>query len=62
MLKFVVWLLKTLDYFGLVPGIVIGVIGMIPVGLAYPTYNRVLAKERRRIAPEILRLSEELMK
>jgi len=46
----------------MIPGIVIGIIGMIPVGLAYPTYNRVLAKERRRIAPEILRLSEELMK
>ena len=46
----------------LIPGIVIGVIGMIPVGLAYPTYNRILKKERQRIAPEILRLSDELMK
>lgn len=46
----------------LIPGIVIGVIGMIPVALAYPTYNRVLKKERQRIAPEILRLSDELMK
>ncbi len=46
----------------LIPGIVIGVIGMIPVILAYPTYNRVLKKERERIAPEILRLSDELMK
>ena len=46
----------------LIPGIVIGVIGMIPVGFAYPTYNRILKKERQRIAPEILRLSDELMK
>ena len=46
----------------LIPGIVIGVIGMIPVALAYPTYNRVLKKERQRIAPEILRLTDELMK
>ncbi len=46
----------------LIPGIVIGVIGMIPVILAYPTYNRVLTKERQRIAPEILRLTDELMK
>ncbi len=46
----------------LIPGIVIGVIGMIPVALAYPTYNRVLKKERQRIAPEIFRLSDELMK
>ena len=46
----------------LIPGIVIGVIGMILVGFAYPTYNRILKKERQRIAPEILRLSDELMK
>lgn len=46
----------------LIPGILIGIIGMIPVALAYPTYNRVLKKERQRIAPEILRLSDELMK
>ena len=46
----------------LVPGIVIGIIGMIPVAFAYPTYNRILKKERQRIAPEILRLSDELMK
>ena len=46
----------------LFPGIVIGIIGMIPVALAYPTYNRILHKERQRIAPEILRLTDELMK
>ena len=45
-----------------IPGIVIGILGMIPVALAYPVYNRVLTKERQRIAPEILRLSDELMK
>ena len=46
----------------LVPGVIIGVLGMVPAALAYPTYNRVLKKERERIAPEILRLSEELLK
>ena len=46
----------------LLPGIVIGLIGMIPVAFAYPAYNHVLKKERQRIAPEILRLSDELMK
>ncbi|MBR5245202.1 MAG: hypothetical protein IKW07_04145 [Clostridia bacterium] len=45
-----------------IPGIVIEILGMIPVALAYPVYNRVLTKERQRIAPEILRLSGELMK
>ena len=43
-------------------GIVIGFAGLILVALAYPVYNRVLKKERRRIAPEILRLTDELMK
>lgn len=43
-------------------GIVIGIIGMVLVALAYPIYNRVLKKQREKIAPEILRLSDELLK
>lgn len=43
-------------------GIPVGIAGMVLVALAYPIYNRVLQKQRRRIAPEILRLSEELLK
>ena len=43
-------------------GIGLGVIGIILVCLAYPIYNRTLKKEREKIAPEILRLTEELMK
>ncbi len=43
-------------------GIVIGIVGMVLVALAYPVYNRVLKKQRERIAPEILRLSDELLK
>ena len=46
----------------LIPGIVIGVIGMAVLAVAYPLYNRTLNKERERIAPEILRLTDELMK
>ena len=46
----------------LVPGIVIGLIGMGICCLAYPLYERTLKKERERIAPEILRLTDELMK
>lgn len=42
-------------------GILIGLVGMVLVALAYPVYNHVLRKERARIAPEILRLTEELM-
>ena len=47
---------------GMLVGIIIGVFGIVPVCLAYPLYNRTLKKEREKIAPEILRLSDELMK
>ncbi len=43
-------------------GIPVGLIGIVLVALAYPVYTRTLKKERQRIAPEILRLSDELMK
>ena len=43
-------------------GILAGVLGMVLAALAYPAYNRILNRERQRIAPEILRLSEELLK
>lgn len=43
-------------------GIVVGIVGMVLVALAYPIYNHVLSKARQRIAPEILRLTDELMK
>ena len=46
----------------MVIGIVIGIVGMVLVALAYPIYNRVLKKQREKIAPEILRLTEELLK
>ena len=46
----------------LVIGIITGIIGIILVCLAYPIYNRTLKKEREKIAPEIIRLTDELMK
>ncbi len=46
----------------LVIGIVIGIIGMVMVCFAYPVYNRILKKERARIAPEVLQLTDELIK
>jgi len=52
---------SALGSLAMVIGIVIGVLGMILVALAYPVYNRVLKNERQRIAPEILRLTDELM-
>ena len=43
-------------------GIGIGVVGCIPVALAYPLYEWIIRRERARIAPEVLHLTEELMK
>ena len=43
-----------------IPGIVIGLIGIAGVAAAYPLYNRITRKERERLAPQILKLTEEL--
>lgn len=43
-------------------GIILGLIGIILVAVAYPVYNRIVKSERKRIAPEIIRLSDELLK
>ena len=45
-----------------VPGIIIGVIGIVLIALANPVYNSITQKERKRIALEIMRLTDELMK
>ena len=46
----------------LVPGIVVGLAGLVLVALAYPVYNRTQKRERERIAPQILKLTDELLK
>ena len=46
----------------MIVGIIFGIIGLVLVALAYPVYNTVLNKTRERIAPEILRLTDELLK
>lgn len=43
-------------------GIVLGVLGIVILSLAYPVYIHTLKRERERIAPEILKLTDELMK
>ena len=51
-----------LGVFAMVLGIAVGIVGMVLVAVAYPIYNRVLKKQREKIASEILRLSDELLK
>lgn len=43
-------------------GIAVGVVGIVGVALAYPIYKAITKKERERIAPEVLRITEELLK
>lgn len=42
-------------------GIPVGLLGMAGMGCAYPLYKRLTESERKRLAPEILRLTDELM-
>lgn len=43
-------------------GLLIGLSGIGILAFAYPLYVRTLRKEREKIAPEILRLTDELLK
>ena len=45
-----------------IPGIIIGIAGIAGVGAAYPLYTRMVKKKRAELAPEIMRLTDELMK
>ncbi len=47
---------------GMIVGISIGIIGMAVAAVAYPIYRAIEKRQRERVAPEILRLTEELMK
>lgn len=45
-----------------IPGIFIGIVGIVGVIAAYPIYSRITKKQREKLAPEIMRLSDELIK
>lgn len=46
----------------MVIGIVVGIVGIVTLCFAYPLYSHIIKKEREKIAPEIIRLTDELMK
>ena len=46
----------------MVIGIPVGIVGGILASLAYPIYNAIVKAKRKKIAPEIIRLTDELMK
>lgn len=45
----------------LIPGIVVGVIGLVLALLTYPLYSSLLSRRRKKYAKEILALSEALI-
>jgi len=47
---------------GMILGIAIGLVGAAVASIAYPVYHLIVKKKRERIAPEILRLTDELLK
>ena len=46
----------------MVVGIIEGVVGGVLASLAYPIYNAIVKAKRKKLAPEIIRLTDELMK
>lgn len=55
------WLGQQKDYSVLL-GAIIGGAGILLICLAFPLYQAVVKRERKKIAPEIIRLTDELMK
>ena len=45
-----------------IPGIVIGIAGLAVAGIANPLYHKTVKKAREKIAPEVLKLTEELLR
>ena len=43
-------------------GITLGVVGSVLAALAYPVYNAIVKVKRKKLAPEIIRLTDDLMK
>lgn len=43
-------------------GVVIGLVGLVGLAFVYPLYSNIIAKDRKKLAPQIIALSNELMK
>ena len=46
----------------LVPGILVGIVGMGMVLSTYPIYKKILNSRRKKFAPQIMELSDHIMK
>ena len=46
----------------LIPGIIIGVVGLAMALTTYPIHKKILASRKKKYAPQIMELSERIMK
>ena len=46
----------------MIPGIIVGVVGMVMALTTYPICKKLLASRKKKYAPQILELSERVMK
>ena len=46
----------------MVPGIIVGIVGMVMVLTTYPIYKKILNSRKKKFAPQIMELSERVMK
>lgn len=46
----------------MIVGIAVGAVGSVLASFAYPVYNAIVKAKRKKLAPEIIRLADELMK
>lgn len=51
----------TLSFGSYAAGIALAALGIVPIALAYPVFNRLLRRGKKKYGAEILRLSEELL-
>lgn len=53
---------KGLGIWSVVLGLALGIVGIVICLISYPVYARIIKKEKAKIAPEIIRLTDELLK
>jgi len=46
----------------LVPGIIVGLVGLIMTSTAYPVYRKILTVRKKKFAPQIMELSERIVR
>ena len=61
LLIFGLGLAMVLEWSLLIWGILVMVVGIPPIAIAYPLYNKILKRNKEKYGKEILQLSEELL-